>query len=226
MARTTTRAGTRAGTQPASGGRPAWTVAVPGAAMIAVTFGLGRYGYGLLLPEMQADLAISPGAAGLIASGTYLSYLVANIGVVWVCSRFGTRTAIALAAATAALGMAMMAAATSWPVLAAGVLVAGAAAGLAFPPYADVVARDLPEGQRDLAWSAISSGTGWGVAIAGPIAIAAGDRWRVAWIVFAAVAVGVGIVAVRRAPARGSDRQLRRPQLSWTWFSAPSPAPC
>lgn len=27
---------------------------LPGAAMIAVSFGLARYGYGLLLPEMQA----------------------------------------------------------------------------------------------------------------------------------------------------------------------------
>ena len=41
---------------------------------------------------------------------------------------------------------------------------------------AALVAHRVPEKRRDLAWSAISSGTGWGVALAGPLAIVAGDR--------------------------------------------------
>ena len=48
--------------------------------MIAVTFGLARYGYGLLLPDMRAETGMSAGAAGLISSAAYASYLVANIG--------------------------------------------------------------------------------------------------------------------------------------------------
>jgi predicted MFS family arabinose efflux permease len=201
--------------------RPTSRTVLPGAAMIAVTFGLGRYGYGLLLPDMRSDLALGPGAAGLISSGAYLSYLIANVGVVWVEGRMGPRTAIGLAAALAAAGMAVIAGAGSVPVLAAGVLVSGAAAGLAFPPYADLVARYVPERRRDVAWSTISSGTGWGVAIAGPIAIAAGDQWRVAWMGFVALAVGTGIVAVLLAPGRHSGQGLRRPQLSPTWFFCP-----
>ncbi len=202
---------------------------VPGAAMIAVTFGLARYGYGLLLPEMQADLSLSSGTAGLIASGTYVSYLVANIGVVAVTTRYGPRIAIGLAAGFAAGGMASMAWSTSVPVLAIGVLVAGAAAGLAFPPYADLVARRVSPRRRDLAWSAVSSGTGWGVALAGPVAIVAGDHWRLAWAAFVLIAVVVGSVAVVLAPARDGDAArtgtLRRPQLSWTWFVCPRSRP-
>ncbi|MDQ6851561.1 MAG: MFS transporter [Actinomycetota bacterium] len=193
--------------------------------MIAVSFGLARYGYGLLLPEMQAELAIGPGAAGLISSGTYLSYLAANIGAVAVTSRFCVRAVIGLAAALAAAGMTTIATAHGAPMLATGVLVAGAAAGLAFPPYADLVAQHVPERRRDLAWSTISSGTGWGVAIAGPIAIAAGDGWRLAWSVFVALAIVVGAVAVFLAPTRNSGQQLRRPQLSWTWFFCPKSRP-
>ena len=56
--------------------------------------------------------------------------------------------------------------------------------------------------RRDLVWSTISSGTGWGVAIAGPIAIVAGDQWRLAWAGFVVIAVVTGIVATRLAPAR------------------------
>ena len=48
---------------------------VPGAGMIAVTFGLARYGYGLLLPDMRSELGLDPSVGGLIASGGYLGYL-------------------------------------------------------------------------------------------------------------------------------------------------------
>lgn len=211
--------------QSMTGTRPTSRTVLPGAAMIAVTFGLARYGYGLLLPEMQSDLALSPAAAGLIASGTYLSYLVANIGVIWVMRRLGPRAAVGLAAALAAAGMSVIASADNAPVLAAGVLVSGAAAGLAFPPYADLVAQQVPERRRDLAWSTISSGTGWGVAIAGPIAIAAGAGWRVAWMVFVILTVAIGIAAVLLAPPHRTNQQLARPQLSWTWFFCPRSRP-
>ena len=204
---------------------PTYRTVLPGAAMIAVTFGLTRYGYGLLLPEMQAELSISPATAGLISSCTYVSYLLANIGVVWLTDRRGPRAAIWLAAALAAAGMLVTATADNAPLLAVGVLVGGAAAGLAFPPYADLVARSVHPRRRDLAWSTISSGTGWGVAVAGPIAIAAGPNWRIAWIVFVVLAVSAGITAGLLAPAHHHHQRLRRPQLSWTWFLCPKSRP-
>jgi len=199
---------------------------VPGAAMIAVTFGLARYGYGLLLPEMQADLGIDPRAVGLIASGAYVSYLVGNTAVVWLIGRFGPRLPIALAAISAAVGMVAIASADGPGTLALGVVVAGAAGGLAFPPYADVVAREVPAAHRAVSWSAISSGTGWGVAMAGPVAIVFGSSWRVAWLVFAGLAVVVGIIATRAAPARRvGGGGLRPPRLSWSWLVCPRSRP-
>lgn len=199
---------------------------LPGVAMIAVTFGLARYGYGLLLPEMRAEFGMGADAAGFISSGAYFSYLVANAGVVWVTARYGARVAIGLAAALAAGGMAVIAGAASVPALAVGVIVAGAAAGLAYPPYADLVNRQVAEQKRDTAWSTISSGTGWGVAVAGPIAVVAGDQWRAAWAGFVVLAVLAGVLAVRLAPAPAHEqRHLTRPQLSWTWFFCPRSRP-
>jgi predicted MFS family arabinose efflux permease len=199
-------------------------VLVPGTAMIAVTFGLARYGYGLLLPEMRSDLGLSASAAGLVSSATYLSYMVANVVVVQLASRWGARVAVAAAAGTASIGMALIAVADSVALLAAGVLVAGAAAGFAFPPYADIVDRLVEQSRRDLVWSTISSGTGWGVALAGPIAIVAGDQWRLAWAGFVVLAVVTGVVATRLAPARERE-SLRRPQLSPSWFFCPRSRP-
>ena len=198
---------------------------LPGTAMIAVSFGLARYGYGLLLPEMRADLGLDAGTAGLIASGTYLSYLVANVAAVVVADRWGPRAAIGAAGLFATTGMAIMAAADAAWLLAAGVLLAGAASGLAYPPYAALVAQRVPEQRRDLVWSVISSGTGWGVAVAGPLAIVAGDHWRTAWLVFVVLAVGAGAGAVLLAPRRLDSDRSARPQLSWTWFVCPRSRP-
>src|SRR5689334_17010101 len=163
--------------------------------MIALTFGLARYGYGMLLPDIQRDLGLSATGAGLISSSSYVAYLAANLGAVGLTSRFGARAAVGAAAGSAVLGMLLAATATGALHLAAGVVVAGAAGGFAFPLYADVVARTVSEDRRDAAWAAISSGTGWGVAIAGPVAILAGSQWRAAWLAFVVVGVVVGLWA-------------------------------
>lgn len=200
------------------------SVLVPGTAMIAVTFGLARYGYGLLLPDMRAEIGMTAGTAGLVSSAAYASYLIANIGVVELTSRWGPRLAVGGAAGLAAVGMLAIALADGVVLLAVGVLVAGAAAGMAFPPYADIVDREVAPSRRDVVWSTISSGTGWGVALAGPIAIVAGDQWRTAWAAFVVLAVAVGVMATIQAPARDGDR-LRRPQLSVSWFFCPRSRP-
>src|SRR3954451_8429477 len=167
-------------------------VLVPGTAMIAVTFGLARYGYGLLLPDMNADIGIDPSTAGLISSLGYLAYLVANAAVVPLSSRLGARVAVAGAATSAALGMAVIAVAGSTWAVATGVLIAGAAAGMAFPPYADIVDRHVDAPRRAVVWATISSGTGWG----GPRRTG-GDPGR------RPLAAGVGLLRPDRARRRG-----------------------
>jgi predicted MFS family arabinose efflux permease len=168
---------------------------------------------------------MDPRNAGLIASGAYLAYLAGNTTVVWLTARFGPRLPIALAAGMAALGMTAIAGAKGVPGMTVGVLVAGTAAGLAFPPYADVVAQRVPARRRAVAWSAISSGTGWGVALAGPLAIALGARWRTVWLVFAAIAVLVGVLAVRAAPGHGPRTRHQPVRLRWSWFVCPRSRP-
>jgi predicted MFS family arabinose efflux permease len=199
---------------------------ITGAAMIAVTFGLARYGYGLLLPAMQRDVHVGVSTAGVIASSAYLSYLAGNTVVVWMLGRFGARVPIAAATATAVGGMALIALAHGTASLWAGVVTAGAAAGLAFPPYADIVARAVAPARREVGWSTISSGTGWGVAVAGPLAILLGERWRWCWLLFAILAAAVGVWAFRAAPAPSIQRtSAHPPTLSWSWFVCPRSRP-
>ena len=184
-----------------------WLVA-PGLAMIAVTYGLARFAYGLFLPEMRESLDLSESVLGLIGAGSYAGYCFAVLGALVFTSRAGPRFMAVAAGAVAVVGMATVAGApTAW-VLALGVLVAGSSSGLASPPMGEAVATAIAEESQDRANALINSGTSIGVALSGPAALLVTEHWRIAWVAFALVGGAVvawNAIAMPRKPV-GDDR--------------------
>ncbi len=168
----------------------AWLVA-PGLALIAVTYGLARFAYGLFLPEMREAFDLSPSLLGLIGAGSYLGYCVAVIISLVYTSRTGPRLMAVGAGVVAVAGMAVVAGSPVAWVLALGILVAGSSTGLASPPMAEAVARSIPHCLQDRANALINSGTSVGVALSGPAALLLTGQWRVAWTMFALVGLAV-----------------------------------
>jgi predicted MFS family arabinose efflux permease len=207
-------------------GRPTWPVVSAGVGVVAAGYGLARYGYGLLLPDMRATFGLSSTALGLVASSAYASYLLAVMSAGALTERFGPRAVVVAGGALAIAGMLVVAAAPSAAVLAAGVFVAGASGGLVFPPFADVVASALPLRRRSRALATISSGTGWGVLVAAPIALLAGGSWRVAWLGFTILALLATLWAARAVPrAVATAGAHERPRLEPGWFVCPRSGP-
>jgi predicted MFS family arabinose efflux permease len=201
-------------------------IAVPGIALVATTFGLARYGYGLLVPEMRRSFGLDATTVGLLASGAYVTYLAATAASIALVARHGPRRIAILAGLLAAAGMAILGRASSVSVLALGIVVAGASSGLAFPPFADFAAEHLDPGRRGGALAAISSGTGWGVALAAPVAIVAGRDWRGAWLVFAAIALVVSVTARLLLPEKTDARGgAQAPHVDLRWFLCPRSRP-
>lgn len=182
----------------------------PGLAMIAVTYGLARYAYGLFVPQLREQFDLPASALGAIAAGSYLGYGAAITIALVFTARVGPRRMVVAAGLLAIAGMVVIATAPSGWVLAAGVLAAGSSAGLASPPMAEAVAcRIVPARQgRANAW--INSGTSIGVAVSGPAALIAAGQWRLAWAVFAVLGVAVLTwnVLILRSP--GSSRQAQQ----------------
>lgn len=177
-------------------------VASAGIAMVGVSFGMGRYGFGLLAPDIRATFGLSSSSLGLLSSASYAAYIAASLAAAALVLRAGPRAVVMAGGLLATGGMLLAAAAGSAPVLFAGLLVAGASAGLAFPPFSDVAGR-LDESSRSRVLAAVNAGTGWGVALAVPIALLAGERWRAAWLGFAVVAALATVWAAAVLP-RGS----------------------
>jgi fucose permease len=65
-----------------------WLVA-PGLGMIAVTYGLARFAYGLFLPEMREAFDLSESILGLIGAGSYAGYCVTILIALMFTSRRG-----------------------------------------------------------------------------------------------------------------------------------------
>jgi predicted MFS family arabinose efflux permease len=199
-------------------------IASAGIGMVGTSFGMARYGYGLLLPDIRATYGLSGGQLGLIGASSYVAYLAASAAAA-VAAKLGARGLVAAGGACAAGGMLLAGLSRSPAVLVAGLLIAGASAGLVFPPFSDVTATDVDPRRQGRVLAAISSGTGWGVAIAAPVAIAAGTQWRTAWLVFAAVAVLATawalVVLPRGTPAAAGTLPALRP----SWFVCPRSGP-
>ena len=196
---------------PASPG--ALRLATAGIAVVGVCFGMARYGYGLLLPDVRREYGLSPAVLGTVAMASYVAYLAATALAGAVARAHARRTAIA-AGLTAATGMALAGLSQSPAVFIAGVLIAGASAGIAFAPFADA-ARAISPAARGRVLAAISCGTGYGVALAAPIAIVAGTSWRSAWLAFACTALGATWWAARVLPRDEPGRLRDDGAASW-----------
>ncbi|WP_448638594.1 MFS transporter [Geodermatophilus sp. URMC 63] len=158
---------------------------VPGLLVIAVTYGLARYGFGLHLPRFRSDLGLSTGSAGAIAAGSYLAYCVAAVLGVRLVARGRARQALWVAGGSAAIGSVVVASSWTGPVLAAGVLVAGAGAGAATPALVAAVAATVPPSVGARAQAVVNSGTGAGVVVGGLVVLAWPAQWRGAWLGYA-----------------------------------------
>jgi len=82
---------------------------VAGLAIVAATYGLARYCFGLFLPEFRQEFNLSTETIGLIAGLSYAGYLMATFLGSGLSTLFGPRLPIMLGGLAAASGMATIA---------------------------------------------------------------------------------------------------------------------
>lgn len=192
----------------------------PGIAIVATIYGLARYTYGLFVPYIRQEFQLSIETLGMIASSSYISYMLATITVPWIIGRFGLRFPIVLGGTFATLGMALIGLSQNVWILAIGVIVAGASPGFAFPPLSDAVAQLIQKKYQSRTLTMINSGTGFGVMFAGPVALFAGDHWRWAWFFFAGFALisTMWNLVLLSTDGRSKKKHAKMPRMQWDWF--------
>jgi len=201
---------------------PAIRLTAAGFVATAVSFGPARMGFGLFLPAFREDFALSTSTAGMIASGGFLAFLVALLASTWLTRRYGARAAVIAGALAASSGFAVVATAGTSGLLALGIALAGASAGLCWAPFNDAAERVVPVAARAGALSVVSTGTSFGIVAAAVLALVVtegGLDWREAWAGFALggfVLAGIALAGLPsgRAPKPSGDTRSPGPGLA------------
>ncbi len=186
--------------------------------IVAVVF--ARLAYGLILPSMQADLALSFTQAALLGTVTALGYLSLVLPAGLFAARFGASRAIALGIGFAITGFSGLWLVTHYAALLALMVCLGAATAFTYTPLISLLGSWYPE-RRGTVIGLANSGVGSGMFLTGALipriteaAGASADAWRTVWILFAGVAVlcALGVFMLLRDPPRQApDARAARP---------------
>lgn len=159
-------------------------------ALTALTYGLTRFAYGLLLPSIRTDLNLNAVSAGWIGGLAFASYCLGVVMAFTLVDRFGERCITVLAGSCATGAMAIIAVSWSGWSLSFAMALGGLSTGLTSPPLASTVARTFSHPNQPKANGLINSGTAVGIVISGAAALAFYGSWRPLYAAFA----GLGLI--------------------------------
>ena len=190
-----------------------------GTGLIAATYGLVRLAYGLLLPDMQAELGLDVATAGVVSAGASVVYCVGALVGFLVAARRARALVVAstLSAAVGACGMAAAAGAGSFAVFA---VLSSGGAGLASPALVALLQRNPSTRQRPGAQAVVNAGTGPGLVAAGLLALVLLPNWRLAWVIAAVVTVAAAASVLVADQEDEEALPVRRPLPPPSWFTA------
>ena len=120
-------------------------------------------------------------------------------------------------------GMLLIATAQGPPLLIAGVVLAGSSPGFCWAPFSDAVAMLVEEERQGRVLSVVSTGTTFGLAVAGPVVLLTaatespgnGPGWRYAWAAFAVAAFLVALWNARLLPGEPYGRASARGETEY-----------
>ncbi|EMP57384.1 sugar efflux permease, MFS-like protein [Marinobacter santoriniensis NKSG1] len=165
-----------------------------GAVLIAISYGLARFAFGLFVPPIRDDLALTPGVIGIIGALPLISFLLATLVAPLAAIRLGARNAAMLSGAFGAVGLGLISQASGAVSLGVGVFACGICTGLMMPALTAAMQALVNRSVHGRVSSAMNAGTSIGVAVAVPAILFMADAWRFAYGSFAVLAA-IGVAA-------------------------------
>ncbi|ARJ43942.1 hypothetical protein B1H58_19065 [Pantoea alhagi] len=169
--------------------------------LTALSYGLARFAYGLLLPQIRAELSLDVTMAGWVGSGAFAAYCAGILFTFYGSGKLSARTIALSAGFAATAGMGLVFVASSGAGLGAGIALAGLSTGLTSPPLATAVTRHFSGKARPKANAIINAGTAAGIMFSGATTLVAVGAWRELYALFALTGGAVTL---------------------WLWFAIPA----
>lgn len=165
----------------------------------AVGQGLGRFGYGVLLPPMRDGLGWSYTQAGFVNTANAVGYVIGALLAARILDRVDHRRAFLSGMALIAALLLVTAFVRDFAVLGVLRVLAGMAAAVVFVAGATLLTGAPGLGPRGFHLAAYYSGVGFGLLLVGLVLppLLAHAPWHWGWIALAVLAAGALVVAAR-----------------------------
>lgn len=188
--------------------RRAFGVLIAGFFTVSIAYSI-RYGYGMLLPPMLAELGISKTRAGVIYSTYFFVYTLFSPVLGVLSDRYNLRAILTFFTVILAAGAGLMALTTSVVSAALIFSLAGLGHSACWAPVVALVQRWVPDKRRGTALAVATLGSGFGIAAWGfllPL-IVGSYGWKAGWIglgFFGFCVAVLNFVLVRNPESRGA----------------------
>ncbi len=155
-----------------------------------------RLGYGVVLPEMIRDLALSRTAGGMIFNAYLFTYITLTPLAGFLTDRLGARPVMTLCSAVLGAGVLCMAAVRNAGEAAAAFAIVGLGATGIWVPVLTVAQRWFALPRRGLALGILSTGIGLGFAATGILVPWFIDHysWRLSWVFLGVTALVLAVL--------------------------------
>lgn len=181
--------------------RPATRYALTGAALIAISFGLARFAFGLFVPALRETLTLSADVVGLVAAQAYVGFIIASLFAAGAVDRLGVRKAAMAAGTSLFLGLVLIGMARGPWTLGAGVFACGIGTGMMMPALSAGLTLAVRAAVHGRVNAIMNAGTSIGIALSVPAVVLFSGAWRHTYLGFALVAALGVLLAARALPA-------------------------
>ncbi len=171
--------------------------AILGAALIAISYGLARFAFGLFVPQIRDELVLAPDVIGIIGAMPLISFLLATAVAPFVTDHLGARYAAVLSGLFGVGGLGLISQASSATMLGAGVFACGICTGLMMPALTAAMQAMVKRSLHGRVSSVMNAGTSIGVIVAVPTVLFLVGAWRLAYLSFA-ICTAIGVIAAWR----------------------------
>lgn len=168
--------------------------ALLGAALIAISYGLARFAFGLFVPPIREELELAPDVIGIIGAMPLISFVLATMVAPLSANRLGARNTAMLSGGFGAFGLALISQASGALSLGVGVFACGICTGLMMPALTAAMQALVKRSLHGRVSSVMNAGTSIGVVLAVPTILFLAGAWRYAYGAFAVLAV-IGVFA-------------------------------
>lgn len=165
-----------------------------GAALVAISYGLARFAFGLFVPSISAELELTAYLVGIIGALPFISFVLATLFAPLVADRLGARNLAVLSGGFGVAGLVVISQSSNALSLGVGVFICGICTGLMMPALTAAMQALVSRTMHGRVSSIMNAGTSVGIIVAVPTVVFLADAWRFTYSTFAVLA-GLGVVA-------------------------------